>query len=200
MPPREHLAQIAALHLIDNHRGAALAPTLKHASRKILLFVAATLLMLPPASAHKDRHFPIAAGGTIEGIASKFGPASITVRPRAGTTPEVTLRLGRKINRLPPCIARYFDLPKRQRMRAHGSWWHRSSRLPPYLVIELPERRRPLDVWFTGYSMMFDLRTADLLRLQRVESNQDSMRAYQVDLATLCSTSELSRLQHRKLP
>lgn len=184
-------------------RGRALVGALACAKNSLMSWRQATLLLVSfmfcsQAWAHQDRIFPIAKDGKIGGIAAKFGAASLVLRPAKGQQKAAaTFKLGKKTVHVPPCIAGLFALRANQKMRAHGSWWHSGSSLPPYLVIDLPQRASPASASHSGHTVMFNLNTGALIEVHKQTCKGNSCTDTKLDLAAMCSKQELKALRAR---
>jgi len=147
------------------------------ARRCFSLAVSAAVLLATPVEirAHEDRIFEVGSDGSISGLPKDYLPASLLIGPpqtggRLGIYPpfpKVTLVVSGVERQLPPCVAQLFRLPPGEKMALHGSWYHDLSLLPPYLVIDLPSHTYS-GGWFTGYKLLFNLTTGELLELTQV--------------------------------
>jgi hypothetical protein len=172
---------------------------LKPLARVFLLFYV-LLFGATHTRAHEDRILPISANGHLDSVPDEYGPASILVRHPADTghrsdLPQVTVQLNEREVRLPACLARLFQLPAGETMRVHGSWYHDLKQLPPYLVINLPrETVRP--GWFSGYTLMFDMRNAHILKVEEhILSADHNSRQSKEALHAICSPSEVAAIR-----
>ncbi len=137
--------------------------------------IAAVLMMAPVAiRGHEDRPFQVGSDGSISGLPEDYLPASLLIGPpREGKfgihppPPTVTLVVSGVERQLAPCVAQLFRLPPGERLTLHGSWYHDLSRRPPYLAVDLPSHTYR-GGWFTGYRLLFDLRTGEVLELNQV--------------------------------
>ena len=147
------------------------------------IVVIGLLLGSAEAWAHQDTIFPIDEDGRIRGVPPEFQPASLVVRSKSGATPEATLTLSGQSVRLPDCLSRHLVSGN---LYAHGSWYHSGSRLPPYLVLQIASA----DTESLGLSLMFDLRSAELIR-----NSLSSAGAIEA-----CSAAELDSMPYLLLP
>jgi hypothetical protein len=82
-----------------------------------------TFLVTSISYGHMDKDFIIDAHGNLKGLPSEYGPAYLKVsRTSNSNIPKVILRLGSKIIRIPVCLAKFFILPKSEKIIASGSW------------------------------------------------------------------------------
>jgi hypothetical protein len=165
-----------------------------------LLPLAIILLGGSPAAAHRDRLLPLSPDGRLENVPADHGPASIHVRPagNSGAPPDVTVQLSGREVRLPRCLARLFQVPVGEAMHVHGSWYHDLTTLPPYLVIDLPERTVEPG-WFSGYTLMFDMRNGDLLQVhQQILGDDHTVLQSKDALDGLCTPSEVATISRRR--
>src|SRR6185312_11112122 len=129
------------------------------------------LLLAGPALSHEDRILPIRADGTIANIPAKFGPAKLQVSfsgPASGDAPisAIVLSLGSHQTRLPLCVTGLLLSQNMRQVRATGSWYHNGAVLPYYLdVTFFDPGQDPTDWSASGYSLLFNLRNAKLLKM-----------------------------------
>ena len=122
-----------------------------------------TLLVLSPAYvlSHEDWVFVFQEGGSIDGLPVGYGPTWLRI-----SDAEIVFQTGESEYVLPECLIELFTLPTGEAISVQGSAHHDLSRLPPYLVVQLP-RHTYVEGWFDGYSLTFHLKTAELLDVQR---------------------------------
>jgi hypothetical protein len=80
-------------------------------------------------------------------------------------------------------------------IRVTSSWYHEENILPYYLVVRFHSAGYDEDRWANaGYSLMFNLRTGKLMRMEfmLVGDEGRSLRPLPLDLSALCTPSELS--------
>ena len=147
-----------------------------------------------PAHAHQDTLFPISPDGTLLQVPDQYGPIVLEIGSD-GDPPVVGLRIGSRQIDLPPCIAALFSLPAGEAPRATGSWYHSRSTLPPYLNLQLP--RQALESgYFSGYSLLFNLETAELIEIREHTTSVDQrMSTRAIAPGEICTTSEIQQLE-----
>lgn len=162
-------------------------------------------LQFTPCSAHEDREFQISADGTLLGYPEEYGPAAVLVAYTGfngqAAPATVTIRTGGHELRLPQCLSSLFVLPEGQEMRAHGSWYHRFDRLPPYLVVDLPTNSQ--DTWvFDGHTLLFNMRNAELIeaRAQTVENLSEGSFRFHENKVVAAYCDEVERELLKRTP
>jgi hypothetical protein len=135
--------------------------------------LAISILSAAGGEAHTDRLFPISATGTLLNFPHQYGPASVKVvrfgsKAEPDREPEVVVRIGTHTYELPLCLAHLFMQPPNMTIRAHGSWSHDFSLLPPYLAIDIPYREGD-DFEWAGYQLLFDMTSATLIEVRKSE-------------------------------
>ena len=80
-----------------------------------------------------------------------------------------------------------------------GSWYHDELLLPPYVSIQLPTVSAS-NGFFEGYSLLFALETASLIKISHHELLPENagMGMAAVTAESLCSEAELQQLQPRR--
>lgn len=161
-------------------------------TRISLLFLAAFALS---AYGHQDTIFQVSEHGELIGVPKKFTPATLSIDIEDGVVTSVTLHLSGNVVELPDCIAGFFNLPDGEEISASGSWYHERSLLPPYLSISLPQESA-LYGMFSGYSLLFNLENAQLIKITRHEVilSGDGMRTKSIVPDSICSDLELAQL------
>ena len=139
---------------------------------RIAAFALIACLVADRAPAHTDTVLKRSADGSIQGLPAEYQPAAIEIGPAEPNelgrpVPRVVVRLSGVERVLEPCVAELFLRPKSPPMRVRASWNHDFTVLPPYLVVDLPSQTIE-DEMFSGYTMLFDLRTAKILELRMV--------------------------------
>lgn len=129
-------------------------------------------MLLSEMHAHQDVLFALEPDGSISGLPNEFQPAFLRVGPVDSTAsgspaPKVSIQLSGISRLLEPCVAQLFEIPAEEQMRLTGSWYHDAAILPPYLSVVLPTHTHSNSL-FTGYSLLFDMRTTKLLQLYQV--------------------------------
>jgi len=140
--------------------------------RAAALAMIVCLIAAGPSIAHQDTVLTLRSNGVLNGLPTQYQPAAIEIGPiksdpTGRPVPRVVVRLSGVESILKPCVAELFLLPKDQSLRIHGSWYHDFSILPPYVVVDLPSQTIE-DEWFSGYTVLFDLRTAKIIELHQV--------------------------------
>ena len=109
----------------------------------------------------------------------------------------VIFKLGEYRIDLPECLSKLFPLSKGNEVRVHGSWKHKRSKLPPYIIIDLPQSTFSGSGFFNGYSLMFNLKTVQLIKvLQKTSFNYGkNQRQKEIKINKLFSSSEIKSLQ-----
>jgi hypothetical protein len=132
------------------------------------------------ALAHTDRILERASDGSLKGLPKEYEPAAIEIGPAVNNVlgrpvPRVVVRLSGVENVVEPCVAELFLRSKTPAMRVSASWYHDFALLPPYVLVQLPSQTIEHEM-FSGYSILFDLRTAKIieLRMQVATSGADT--------------------------
>jgi hypothetical protein len=132
--------------------------------------------------AHSDRVLAMHGSGQLSGLPEEFGPAELRVAFASdGGGPKITsmqLRLGKARTLIPPCVCGILQSSSYADIRVKGSWYHEESR------------------WKPGFSMLFNLRTAKLIRMeiQVLRENGNAVQFVPVDVRGLCPEEEVRRL------
>lgn len=141
------------------------------------------------AVAHQDRIFEIQSDGTLVGLPKQYTPA--TLKWSSEPIPSLTLRIGGRENALPLCLTTKLALGKAE-IRAHGSWYHERSTLPPYIAVEVIHEKH-MHGFFTGYTLLFNLDTSQLLELTRISGTDTEQQRAAIEVASLCKASSETR-------
>jgi len=145
--------------------------------------------------AHQDTIFSIASDGRLSRIPDDYGPVFIRLEGTADS-PRVSLEIPARRVSLPSCLARLFLLPKGETIRAKGSWYHSRSLLPPYVSFDLP-RETIANGFYTGYSLLFNLETGELIELSQHTAMPDGngVRMRSLEVGSPCDPDEPLRLR-----
>jgi hypothetical protein len=151
--------------------------------------------------AHSDRVLAMHGSGQLSGLPEEFGPAELRVAFASdGGGPKITsmqLRLGKARTLIPPCVCGILQSSSYADIRVKGSWYHEESGLPYYLHVDFadPDARAEAR-WKPGFSMLFNLRTAKLIRMdiQVLRENGNAVQFVPVDVRGLCPEEEVRRL------
>ena len=165
--------------------------------KNIIFLAFAMVLPISPSAAHQDTLFQRSANGSLGGLPHSYLPASLgVVKAGDGQLVNVTLVLSGQRNELPQCLAQLFDIPDPKKMTTSGSWYHDLSLLPPYLSINLPTQTAE-NGFYDGHSLLFNLKTADLIQVQRHRVGMDSvgMSYEDINLSNICTAEEIEQLQ-----
>jgi hypothetical protein len=153
----------------------------------------------PIAFAHKDTNFPILPDGMLQNLPKEYGKARIVVgawQKVDEQSSKVKLVIGKKQVELPPCIATHVLESSKDRIQARGSWYHNSFTLPPYLVIELPNKSSPQNSYFDGYSLMFNLKSAKLIEIKKMTAldGGTGVKEQNIKISELCTKDEVRQI------
>jgi hypothetical protein len=86
---------------------------------------------------------------------------------------------------LPDCLLSKVSL-ERAELRAHASWFHtRPESLPPYMVIKAIHAEHE-GGYFSGYTLLFNLDTAQLIALTKVTGKTNEQQYETIDAASVC--------------
>jgi hypothetical protein len=125
-------------------------------------------------------------------IPAQFGRAQLDVTFSAPGSAQaigsVTLRLGRHVTVLPECIVSL--LPSRQmaQVRALSSWYHdETNSLPYYLGVHFAA---PEDGPRTRVEILFNLRTAKIIKIEGVVASESGEHHAGRDLSQRCTAQE----------
>jgi hypothetical protein len=171
--------------------------------QRLQAFFLVLLLASSACFAHKDRIVDIESDGTLSAIPEAFGPAALRItfsEANSGRPPvsSVELTLGARKTSLPACVTALLQTARPEDVRAMGSWYHDEKSLPYYLSVQFfdPGYRRQSD-YHSGYSLLFNLRTARLMRMEVLiaRNSGKALQSVPVDLAARCSPQELERFQ-----
>ena len=164
--------------------------------------VFATILLLPAlSSAHRDTLIPIEKDGTLARLPKQYQPAKLDIRFERGDGDKrvsfVRLTLGAKEVSLPMCVVYLLNSEELSQIRAKGSWYHERGVLPPYLDVEFYDSGYETEKSANpGYSLLFNLETAQLIRMDVniVHEREKSIQSVPVDIGGLCTAQEASKL------
>ncbi|HEY0683458.1 MAG TPA: hypothetical protein VGD45_14080 [Steroidobacter sp.] len=149
------------------------------------------LLFAGTAVAHKDRMITIGSDGSLQGLPEKYQPARLIW---SDSVPTLNLRIGAHETVLPSCLTSIFSL-ERAELRVSASWYHDTSRLPPYIGIDIVHSVEG-QTFFNGFSLLFNLDTGELIQVDRVIATQSEERSQDVEIAALCSGGEADTMVH----
>jgi hypothetical protein len=159
-------------------------------------WLAAWIFAATCASAHVDRPIRIEADGTLRGLPAKYEPAKLNwIASRPAT--HLTLRVGANVISLPACVASRLGL-ETSKLRTHASWYHTGSSLPPYIVVDVVHAESRRDGWFKGFSLLFNLDTAELIEWQRVNGSRDQTTYDDIKPQAVCSAAEVLEMEPRR--
>lgn len=152
------------------------------------------------AFAHKDTNFPLLPDGKLQNFPKEFGEARILVdswQKKDGQASKVKLVIGKKQVELPPCIAARVNESSIDRMQVRGSWYHNDFLLPPYLVIELPNKSSPKESYSDGYSLMFNLKSAKLIEIKKMIAlgGGTGVKEQVIKISEMCNRDEVSQMR-----
>ena len=162
--------------------------------------VSLSLLLFSSACfAHQDRIIDIKSDGTLSSIPPTYGPAALRVTFSQGKNGEppvssVDLILGAQKISLPICVTGLLHTARLQHVKASASWYHEEKSLPYYLSVTFFDPGyRPKSGFNSGYSLLFNLRTARLMQMEVliVRDKGKTMQSVPVDLGARCSVKEL---------
>jgi hypothetical protein len=148
---------------------------------------------------HVDARILLHGDGRLEGLPAEFGPASMKVEfakrgSDVNAIESVTLTLGSSTVRLPPCLVGHVYTTKLDDIVVSASWYHMETRVPHYLMVRFldPGHQGP-KLERSGYSFLFDLRSAKVMRMEVVivREGGKSRQAVPVDMNALCGAEEL---------
>ena len=169
------------------------ALTLKH-----ILTIAVLALVSFPCLAHQDRILKLDDYGQLEGLPPKYTPASLRIAfsPEGSDRPPVIsleLKVADKTTVVPVCVTGLVRTRSLKDVFVTASWYHDRSTLPHYVNINLYDPGNEGADNRPGYSLLFNLTTARLIRMQVeiVRNAGKSIQYVPVDLAERCSPSEL---------
>jgi hypothetical protein len=129
--------------------------------------IASTLFILGSfgiARAHSDEYLSLHADGAIE-LPEEYQPAHFSIdRASSGKVRGAVLSLRGGEYTFPECVVRLIQ--KNPRIVLTGSWYHDESLLPYYISMTLQRVER--GEYQDGFHLLFNLRTAELLKLDEV--------------------------------
>ena len=105
--------------------------------------------------------------------------------------PGLTLRVAARENVLPRCLTAKLNLGQAQ-IRAYGSWYHERSLLPPYIAVDVMHKQHKQG-YFTGYTLLFNLDTSQLLELTRITGKVNGQQCTPIEVTSLCKTSNAAK-------
>ena len=166
---------------------------------RLLTLVLSTLVVCGVCYGHQDRIVKITSDGTLSAIPPSFGPAGLRVafgQTKTGEPPvsSVELTLGAQRVSLPVCVTGLLHTVRIQDVHASASWYHDEKLLPYYLSLKFYDPGYDRKASFnSGYSLLFNLRTARLMQMEVliVRDKGMAMQSVPVDLAARCSPQEL---------
>ena len=152
----------------------------------------ALLLLCTASEAHQDRIFDLRSDGTISGVPDAYQPATLLLtKDDSGSIRAAVLKFKNGEYRFPGCLTRALDGISKDKITLHGSWYHDLNSMPPYLSINIKKAVHPSGVFFSGYSFLFNLQTAELLQLREHVWSRDPDRARTIPaFARLCGGKE----------
>lgn len=152
----------------------------------------ALLLLCTASAAHQDRIFDLRSDGTISGVPDTYQPATLLItKDDLGSIRTAVLRLKNGEYRFPGCLTHAFAGISMDKITLVGSWYHDLNSMPPYLSIKLMKAAHPSGAIFEGYSLLFNLQTAELLQVREHVWTRDPDRARTIPaFARLCGGKE----------
>ncbi len=169
--------------------------------KTIAAIAIATLTSYCHVSAHADVSIKISADGTLLGLPAEYSPAKIEIIFDTSRSPKhpvvhASLSIGKSRVVIPSQILYLLNTNSNNGIIAHASWTHKSSQLPPYIVIEFLDPGYNLNNFLNpGYKMTFNLRSCKLFSMGRNYVNQDkrSGGTESVQLDRYCSQALLKQ-------
>jgi hypothetical protein len=138
--------------------------------------IVATLLASFICAAHEETPLQVGANGQLSDIPSTLGPVILNIQGIGTPDLSVELRAGGRVNAILPCASSLIRSRSMSDVIVEGSWYHEEWLLPYYVVVRFqdPVLNSPLaSRERTGYSFLFNLRNADLMEVNRLESGPD---------------------------
>lgn len=143
-----------------------------------LRLLLAVLLFPMVVHAHQDRILSVRPDGTIPEIPSSFGPVSLKISGLGGSEPAVEFRTPSGRNVLPKCLTRLLGKVRQDGVFVTGSWYHEEIVLPYYVNVEFRDPGYSKARSFNSkLSIIFDLRTAEIIDINRLVANRSGTRA-----------------------
>jgi hypothetical protein len=171
--------------------------------QRLQAFFLGLLLASGTCFAHKDRIVDIESDGTLSAIPVAFGPAALRIAfsdAGSGSPPvsSVELTLGARKISLPGCVTALLQTARPEDVRALASWYHDEKSFPYYLSVTFFDPGyHPQSGYNSGYSLLFNLRTARLIRMEVLiaRNKGKALQSVPVDLAERCPRQELERFK-----
>ena len=149
------------------------------------------------AHGHQDMVIEFLRDGELCGLPAAYEPASLVI-PRGDSQGDenVVLRIGNHRIEFPECLSILFKKANRRQIGVSASWYHEPTILPYYISIQLPTRGRSKHGTFDGWSILVELDTAKLIRVEaEFESNGGyAQRGQRVDVGAFCTSDEVVQL------
>jgi hypothetical protein len=166
---------------------------------RLVLAGAIFLLLSTPLQllAHQDTLLSVSKEGKLQGLPKEYEPAFLQISKGGQfSSTSVKLKIKGHAVKFPSCISNLFSIPATERMTISASWYHDLSLLPPYLAIYLPQRTSPKDSsWFDGHTIVINLRTAEIISLQKNQFSDYSVQRKPVKLDSICTAREMAKLK-----
>ena len=132
------------------------------------LLALALVLIMSVAYAHEDRILTIRPDDTIPEIPASFGHVSLRISGLGGPAPAVEFSSGSHHNKLPLCVTRLIRTQQRRNVFVTGSWYHDTSKFPPYIYVRFYApgyaENRPFN---SSFDIAFNLYNARVTRIER---------------------------------
>jgi len=149
------------------------------------------------AVAHQDRVLQIRPDGTLDGLAPPYAPARLRLsfatvegEPRISA---LALDLhGRRVE-VPMCVLGLLNSERVAEVQASASWEHDETIVPPYLSLRFADPGQdPKADASSGYTLLFDLRSAKLIEMQIevVHAARHRTQTVPVDLQARCGEAD----------
>lgn len=172
----------------------------------IVAIIMALVLFISVCHAHRDSGIRLKADGTLEGLPSEFGPASLQInfmpKSKSGQSIKlITLTLGKNKVRLPECMLSLLRTKSKNNIRVSASWYHDEKLLPHYLNVHFFDpgfdQSRSFNPKFT---LLFNLRNAKLIEMEElIVLSESSANHKTIDVTSLCSSDTILDFMDKKI-
>ena len=161
--------------------------------KRLSLLLAGLLAISWPAAAHQDRILRLSPDGTLREVPAQFGQARLILAGLGTKAPAVTLRIGTHENVVPTCLTGLLQTTSTKDIQITSSWYHDQKVLPYYLVVTFFDPGRDQEKYFnSGYSLMFNLNDAKLIKVKRLKRDWfgDGGRHIDINPRDVCGQSD----------
>ncbi|WP_161960623.1 hypothetical protein [Xanthomonas campestris] len=136
------------------------------------------LFIAGATAAHEDRILSLRPDGRIAELPAQLGHTFLKMSNLGTTTPTVQFISSNRRITLPGCIAKLITSRRASDVSVAGSWYHDEAVLPYYVVVTFNDAGSAApSADAAGLRIMYNLRTAQIIEIDRVAPNSAGIGA-----------------------